>query len=151
MSLLTVFQCFVLAIIQWSSVQPWPALYVSTAPRGLHYGPVGVSLNPLRGERGGRWFSIRSSLPLLLALWGSLTGLIIQGDLPGRLTTQWADQREAFTSTISWPLSLFNKPPTPPIYPPLLPPIFAFLPIFLANCLPSALLIEDRIEQLHSS
>lgn len=38
---------------------------------GSYCGPVGVSLKPLRGEKGGRWFSIRSSPPLQVsvALW----------------------------------------------------------------------------------
>ena len=61
------------------SSHDWSSPPAATAPRGQHYRAVGVSLKALRGEKRWCWFSIRSSPPLLLSVWGSLTCLIIQG------------------------------------------------------------------------
>jgi len=57
------------------------------------------------------------------------------GDLPGRLTTQWADQRRAFTGTISRLQSLCVEPPAPPNSPFAIPPPHS--PSFLSRSSPS--------------
>lgn len=58
------------------------------------------------------------------------------GDLPGRLTSQWDDQRRAFTSTISRLQSLYDKPPTTTNIPLIPPPDSVFVPLFFLSTTP---------------
>lgn len=100
-----------------ASSPDWPDPSAATAPRGCHYGPVGVSLKPLTGEKGGSRCSIRSSPPLLLPLWGSLTGLIIQGTC----RADWQLNEPTIAGLLQAPFHGFSlcmtNPPTPPNIP----------------------------------
>lgn len=98
------------------SLHHWPLSRVSIGPLvcclsamgvgGGFMGWWGCHSKPWE-EKGRRGCSIRSSPPLLVP--SDRTHLT--GDLPGRLTTQWVDQRRAFTSSISRLQSLYHKPP----------------------------------------
>lgn len=97
---------------------------------GSYYGPVGLSLKPLRGEKGGSWCSIRSSPPLLPALRGSLTGRII----PGTCQADWQLNESSSARLLQAPFHGFSlcmtnplHRPISPLLPPPNPPSFIFL------------------------
>lgn len=130
----------------WVSFRPdqrpdWSGPPAAMAPqRGSYCGPVGVSLKPLGGEKGGRWFSIRSSPPLLASLWGSLTGLIIRRTC----RADWQLNEPTSAGLLHAPFHGFSlcmtNPLHRPISRPLPPPISAFslpFPLFFLSNNPS--------------
>lgn len=90
----------------------WSSPSAFTAPRGRHYGPVGGVFESFDREKGVDDLALGHLQPLLLHVWGSDRSHH-GGDLPGRLTTQWGEQRRAFTSTISRPRPLCDEPNIP--------------------------------------
>lgn len=124
------------------SLPHWPASSVLIGQvcllpwrhRGSYCGPMGVSLRPLRGEKGGRWFSIRSSPPLLLCPCGSLTGLIIQRTC----RADWQLNESTSAGLLQAPFHGFSLCMTPPNMP---PPLYKPLTMFFST-LPSSLLLH---------
>lgn len=83
--LLSIFQSSPLTSKPASSVLIGPVRLLPWRHGGSYYGSVGVSLKPLRGEKGGGWCSIRSSPPLLLSLSVALWQVSSYGGPAGQI------------------------------------------------------------------